>query len=189
MFQIENTIITEDLFKREFVCNLKVCKGKCCVEGDSGAPLLEEEKQILEDIYPIIQSYLTENGKKAIEQQGKYIIDQEGELTTPLINNKECAYITRKKDGTYLCAIEQAYNDQKNNWKKPISCHLYPIRVKDYKEFQAVNYHQWNICNSACQLGKELQTPLYKFLKEPLIRKFGKEWYNQIEIIAKEYYK
>jgi len=189
MFQVGKTIITEDLFEKEFVCNLKACKGICCVEGDSGAPLLEEEKKILDQIFDSIKSYLTPEGLEAIKKQGKYVIDQEGELTTPLINNKECAYVTQNEDGTYLCGIEKAYLDKKITWQKPISCHLYPIRVKDFVEFQAVNYNQWDICSAACELGKQLQVPLYKFLKEPLIRKFGTDWYQEIEIIAKEYYK
>ncbi len=189
MFQVGKTIITEDLFEKEFVCNLKACKGICCVEGDSGAPLLEEEKAILDRIYDTVKPYLTADGIAAIDKQGKYVIDKEGELTTPLINGKECAYVTQNEDGTYLCGIEKAYLDKKISWQKPISCHLYPVRVKDFVEFQAVNYNQWNICNSACELGKQLQVPLYKFLKEPLIRKFGADWYSEIEIIAKEYYK
>ena len=189
MFQVGKTIVTEDLFEEYFHCNLNVCKGICCVKGDSGAPLLEEEKAVLEQIYPAVKPYLTQEGIKAIEKQGKFVIDQEGELTTPLINGKECAYITQTADGIYHCGIEQAYNEGKIDWKKPLSCHLYPVRVKDFIEFQAVNYDRWDICKSGCELGKQLKIPLYKFLKEPLIRKFGKDWYNEIEIIAREYYK
>ncbi len=188
MFQIGKTIITEDLFEQEFVCNLNACKGLCCVEGDSGAPLLKEEKEILEHIYPVVKTYLTSQGIKAIEEQGKYVIDKEGELTTPLIKGKECAYVIKNSDGIYQCGIEKAFNDRKIHWQKPISCHLYPLRVKDFVEFQAVNYNRWDICNSACELGKKLRIPLYKFLKEPLIRKFGNDWYKEIEIIAREYY-
>lgn len=189
MFQIGKTIITDDLFEQEFVCNLQACKGICCVEGDSGAPLLEEEKAVLDHIYPEVLPYLTPEGIEAIEQQGKYVIDQDGDLTTPLINDKECAYVVQDENGIYQCGIEVAYNKGKINWQKPISCHLYPVRVKDYGEFQAVNYNQWNICSSACELGKQLQVPLFKFLKEPLIRKFGEDWYNEVEIIAREYFK
>jgi hypothetical protein len=188
MFQVGKTIITDDLFEKEFVCNLNACKGICCVEGDSGAPLLEEEKAILEQIYPKIKDYLTPKGIEAIEKLGKYVIDKDGDLTTPLINDRECAYVTQTEDGTYLCGIEKAYRDKKIDWPKPISCHLYPVRVKDYPEFQAVNYNQWDICDPACELGKQLQVPLYKFLKEPLIRKFGEDWYQEIEIIDREYF-
>jgi len=189
MFQVGKTIITEDLFEKEFVCNLKACKGICCVEGDSGAPLLEEEKAILDSIYSEVKPYLTDAGRKAIESQGKYVIDKQGDLTTPLINDKECAFVTQNEDGTYLCGIEKAFLDKKIDWQKPISCHLYPIRVQDFVEFQAVNYNEWDICSDACELGKQLQVPLYKFLKEPLIRKFGKDWYDEVAIIAREYYK
>ncbi len=188
MFQVGKTIITDDLFEKEFVCNLNACKGICCVEGDSGAPLLEEEKAVLDRIFETVKPYLTNEGIKAIEQQGKYVIDKEGELTTPLINGRECAYVTQNEDGTYLCGIEKAYLDKKIDWQKPISCHLYPVRVKDYVEFQAVNYNRWDICSAACELGKQLQVPLYRFLKEPLIRKFGADWYQEVEIIAREYY-
>jgi len=189
MFQIGKSIVSEELFEKEFVCNLQACKGMCCVEGDSGAPLLEEEKEILEKIYPVVREYLTKAGVKAIEQQGKFVIDKEGELTTPLINGKECAYVIQDNKGIYMCGIEKAYLDKKIDWPKPVSCHLYPVRVKDYVEFQAVNYNEWNICSSACELGKQLQVPLYRFLKEALIRRFGQDWYDEMEIIAREYYK
>jgi len=189
MFQVGKTIISDELFETEFVCNLNACKGMCCVEGDSGAPLLEEEKAVLDKIYPKVKPYLTPEGIKAIEEQGKYVLDMEGELTTPLVNGKECAYVTQNEDGTYLCGIERAFLDKKITWQKPISCHLYPVRVKDFPEFQTVNYNEWKICSSACELGKQLQVPLYKFLKEPLIRKFGEGWYNEVEIIAREYFK
>jgi hypothetical protein len=189
MFQIDNSIISDDIFKVEFVCNLQICKGMCCVKGDSGAPLINEEKKILDKIYPKIKPYLNKERKQAIEKQGRYVIDKEGELTTPLVNEKECAYVVYDENGVYACAIEKAYNDGKIDWQKPISCHLYPVRIKDYDGFIAVNYNQWDICKSACELGQQLKTPLFKFLKEPLIRKFGKKWYDELEIIAKEYYK
>jgi len=189
MFQIDKTLVTEDLFEKEFVCNLNACKGICCVEGDSGAPLLEEEKNILDSIYDKVKPYLSPEGIKAIEEQGKNIIDFQGELTTPLINGKECAYVVQDDNGMYHCGIEKAYNDKKIDWQKPISCHLYPVRVKDYSGFQAVNYDKWDICSSACELGKQLSVPLYKFLKEPLIRKFGEDWYKDIEEVANQYYK
>jgi len=188
MFQIGKAIISEELFEKEFVCNLQACKGMCCVEGDSGAPLLEEEKKILEKIYPEIQAYLSLEGKKTIEEQGKYVVDKEGELTTPLINGKECAYVVQDEKGIYVCGIEKAFLDGKIDWQKPVSCHLYPVRVKDYPEFQSVNYNEWNICSSACELGKQLQMPLYRFVKDALIRRFGKDWYEEMEIIAREWY-
>ncbi len=188
MFQVGKTIISDDLFEEEFVCNLADCKGICCVEGDSGAPLEEAEKEILERIYPIIKEYLTPEGIEAIEQQGKYVLDMDGDLTTPLINGRECAYVTKAENGTYLCGIEKAYREKKINWPKPVSCHLYPVRVKEFPEFQTLNYHQWDICSSACALGQSLKVPLYKFLKEPLIRKFGQDWYDEVCIIGEKYF-
>ncbi len=189
MFQIGETIVSEDLFLEEFTCNLKACKGICCVEGDSGAPLLEEEKAILDNIFDTVKPYLSPQGITAIQSQGKYVIDKEGELTTPLINGKECAYVVQDDEGTYLCGIEKAYLDKKIDWQKPVSCHLYPVRVKDFTEFMAVNYNRWDICSTACELGKQLKKPLYQYLKTPLIRRFGAGWYEEMEIIAREYYK
>ena len=189
MFQIGKTIVSEDLFLEEFTCNLKACKGICCVEGDSGAPLLEEEKAILDTIFDTVKPYLSSQGIAAIQSQGKYVIDKEGELTTPLINGKECAYVVQDDEGTYLCGIEKAYLDQKIDWQKPVSCHLYPVRVKDFTEFMAVNYNRWDICSTACELGKQLKKPLYQYLKTPLIKRFGAGWYEEMEIIAREYYK
>ncbi len=188
MFQVGKTIISDDLFEEEFVCNLADCKGICCVEGDSGAPLEEAEKEILERIYPSIKEYLTPEGIEAIEQQGKYVLDMDGDLTTPLIKGRECAYVTKAENGTYLCGIEKAYREKKINWPKPVSCHLYPVRVKEFPEFQTLNYHQWDICSSACTLGQSLKVPLYKFLKEPLIRKFGQAWYDEVCIIGEKYF-
>lgn len=184
MFQLGKTIVSEDIIQKEFVCNLAACKGACCVDGDAGAPLEANETKILEAIYPKVKPYLRKEGVEAIELQGPYIETQDGELETPLVNNAECAYVVFDKNETALCAIEQAYNAGAIDWKKPVSCHLYPIRVKDYSEFSAVNYHQWPICDDACVLGKELQVPVYRFVKEALIRKFGEDWYAQLEKVA-----
>jgi len=185
MFQLGKTIVSEEIFEKEFVCNLTACKGACCVDGDAGAPLTEEENKILEDIYPIIKSYLRPEGIKAIEEQGTWVVGSDGEFETPLINGADCAYVIFDGD-TALCGIEQAYNEGKVDWKKPISCHLYPIRIRDYSEFSAVNYHRWHICNDACILGKELAVPVYKFLKPALIRRFGEDWYSELEKVAEE---
>lgn len=188
MFQIGNTIVSDDVLEKEFVCNLTACKGQCCIDGDAGAPLDENETAILEDIYPIIKPYLRPEGIDAIENQGTWVVGEDGTFETPLINNKECAYVIF--DGpTALCGIEQAYNEGLVKWKKPISCHLYPIRIKEFSQFSAVNYNRWHICNDACTLGKELEVPVYKFLKEPLIRKFGESWYNELETVATEWQK
>lgn len=191
MFQLGKTIVSEDILEKEFVCNLSACKGICCVEGEAGAPLTQEEATLLQNITPLLEPYLRPEGIKAIQNQGAYIANSLDELETPLVQGKECAYVTFNNKGIACCGIEQAYNDGALNelaphFKKPISCHLYPVRVQDYSEFAAVNYHQWHICDDACTLGKELQVPVYKFLKEPLIRKFGEDWYLALEKVANE---
>ncbi|ATA75721.1 DUF3109 family protein [Capnocytophaga sp. H2931] len=184
MIQIGETIISEDIIENEFVCNLNTCKGACCIEGDAGAPIEDEELKILERIYPEVAPYLTEKGRESIENQGVYIKGEDGEWETPLIDNADCAYVVRNEKGWALCAIEQAYNDGKIDWKKPISCHLYPIRLQKYTSFTAVNYNRWHICSDACSLGKELQVPVYKFVKNALIRKFGEAWYEELELVV-----
>lgn len=185
MFQLGKTIVSEDILEKEFVCNLSACKGACCIDGDAGAPLLQEETAILEKIYPTVKPFLRPEGIAAIEAQGTWVKGNDGDLETPLIDNKDCAYVIF--DGqTALCGIEQAYNQGLIDWKKPVSCHLYPIRVKDFSSFQAVNYDRWDICSPACSLGKELEVPVYKFVKEALIRRFGIEWYEELEKVAKD---
>lgn len=186
MFQIGKTIVSDDILEKEFVCNLTACKGQCCIDGDAGAPLDKEETAILEEIYPVIKPYLRPEGIASIEENGAWVVGEDGDYETPLINNKECAYVIF--DGaTALCGIEQAYNEGLVKWKKPISCHLYPIRIKEYSQFSAVNYNRWHICDDACVLGKELEVPVYRFLKEPLIRKYGESWYAELELVAEEW--
>ncbi|WP_396212017.1 DUF3109 family protein [Flavobacterium sp.] len=185
MFQLGKTIVSEDILEKDFVCNLSACKGACCVDGDAGAPLSEEETKILAEIYPKVRPFLRKEGIEAIEKLGTSVIGTDGTLETTLINEKDCAYVIF--DGkTALCGIEQAYNQGEVSWKKPVSCHLYPIRVKDFTEFAAVNYDRWDICDDACTLGKELQVPIYIFVKEALIRKFGEDWYSELEKVAAE---
>ena len=189
MIQIDDKLISEDLFSEEFVCNLAKCKGICCVEGDAGAPLDEDETKILDEIYPKIKSYLRPEGIQAIEEQGTYTLDFEGDLVTPLVNNAECAYVIFDKKGYTKCAIEKAYEDGVIDWQKPISCHLYPIRITEYSNFSAINYHEWDICSDACTLGKELGVKVYQFLKKPLIRKYGEEFYQTLSEAAEEWEK
>ena len=186
MFQIDKTLISEELISKSFVCNLSACKGACCIEGQAGAPLEEEEIKILENDFEAIKPFLSDEGLEAIENQGKFIKTKDGELETPLVKNKECAYVVFNPNGTNSCGIENAYKAKKINWKKPISCHLYPVRVKNYSEFSAVNYHEWRICGSACNHGDDLKIPIYKFVKEALIRKFGQKWYAELESTAKQ---
>lgn len=187
MFQLGKTIVSEEIIEKDFVCNLSACKGACCVDGDAGAPLELDETKILETIYPKVKPFLRKEGIAAIEAQGAFITTEKGEHETPLIDGADCAYVFFDKKGTALCAIEEAYNQGEVDWKKPVSCHLYPIRVKDYTEFSAVNYHKWEICDDACTLGKELQVPVYKFVKQALIRKFGEDWYMELEKVAEKH--
>ena len=189
MIQIDDKLISEDLFSEEFVCNLAKCKGICCVEGDAGAPLDEDETKILDEIYPKIKPYLRPEGIQAIEEQGTYTLDFEGDLVTPLVNNAECAYVIFDEKGYTKCAIEKAYEDGVIDWQKPISCHLYPIRITEYSNFSAINYHEWDICSDACTLGKELGVKVYQFLKKPLIRKYGEEFYQTLSESAEEWEK
>lgn len=187
MFQLGKTIISEDILEKEFVCNISACKGTCCIDGEAGAPLEEDELKTLMDIYPKVKPYLRKEGIEAIENQGLFTYS-DGEYETPLIDGKDCAYVIFEGE-TALCGIEKAYRENEIDWKKPISCHLYPIRIMTYSEFSAVNYHHWPICNDACTLGKELQVPVYKFVKEALIRKFGEDWYAELEKVGNDFHK
>lgn len=180
MIVIDKTCISDDIADKMFVCDLEKCKGACCVEGDLGAPLEKEELPILRRIYTKVKPYLSEAGKKVIKKQGFYIKDYEGDYSTPTIGNRECAYAIYDERGILKCAIEQAYLDGKIDFKKPISCHLYPIRITKYDDYHAINYDRWDICNPACKHGQALGVPLYKFLKEPLIRQYGEVWYNEL---------
>jgi hypothetical protein len=180
MIVLDKTVISDDVAENFFVCNIEKCKGACCVEGDMGAPLEEEEVSIIEDIYETVKPYLSEEGIKAIEEQGTWVIDEDGDFSTPTIGNRECAYAVYDDNKTLHCGIERAYYDGKTDWKKPISCHLYPIRITKYEEYDALNYDRWSICSDACSLGSTLGIPVYKFLKEPLIRKYGEDWYTRL---------
>jgi hypothetical protein len=187
MIVLQHTVISDDIKEKFFVCNLDKCKGACCVEGDLGAPLAEDELQLLSDNYEHIKPYLSESGREAIAEQGLFIKDWEGDFSTTTIGDRECAYAIYDENLTLKCGIEQAYLDGKTNWKKPISCHLYPIRITKYDGFEALNYDKWQICNAACSFGSDLGVRVYQFLKEPLIRKYGPAWYRELEeLIAEE---
>lgn len=179
MIQVGNKIISLDVFEKHFICDLNACKGACCVDGDAGAPLLDEEVTILEDIYEKIKPYMAQKGIDVVDEVGVAVLDIEGEVTTPLVNNRECAFVIEEK-GISKCAIEKAYYDGKVEFKKPISCHLFPIRIQEYRDFDAVNYEEIKICAPACKCGSELEVPVYAFLKEPLIRKYGEVWYKEL---------
>ncbi len=181
MIEIQHTLVHEDVITENFVCHLDKCKGACCVEGDSGAPLEKTELKVLEEIYQEVKPYMTLKGIETVESAGTWVRDFEGDYTTPCVDtNKECAYVIWE-NGITKCAIEKAYLEGRIQWKKPISCHLYPIRITEYPEFDVLNYDRWNICHPACGFGDKLKIPVYAFLKEPLIRKYGEEWYDELE--------
>jgi len=181
MIKIEDKLVADYIIQKDFVCNLSACKGACCVKGDAGAPVEESEIQILEDVYQDVKPYLREEGIQAIEEQGKITRSSFGEPETPLVNGQECAYVTFDEKGTALCGIEKAYRDKKIDFKKPVSCELYPIRMTKLTSVIALNYDRWEICDPACRLGDELKIPIYKFTKNALERKFGQEWYQKLE--------
>jgi len=187
MFQLGKTIVSEEIIENDFVCNLNACKGACCIDGDAGAPLEDKETEILVDIYAKVKPFLSKEGIAVIEEKGAFVKGDDGEWETPLINGSACAYVIFDKNKIAKCGIEEAYNQGKINWKKPVSCHLYPVRIKEYTELTAVNYHKWQICDPACSLGEELKVPIYKFVKEALIRKFGADWYAELEEVAQEH--
>lgn len=180
MISIGKTIISEEVIKKEFSCDLHACYGECCVQGDSGAPLEEEEIGIIEDALDDIIPYMTKAGIEVAKLKGVFDYDEDGEYVTTLVEEKECAFVYFEKNIAF-CSIEKAYLEGKINYRKPISCHLYPIRISKYADFEAINYHKWDICDLAILKGKKEQIPLYKYLKEPLIRKYGKDWYRQLE--------
>jgi len=181
LIELDNTLISSDLFKEHFVCDLSKCKGACCVEGDLGAPLTKDELEILDNEYDKIAPYLAKEGKEVIEKEGKYVLDEDGDFSTPLINGKECAYVVYDENKMLKCGIEQAWKDGATNFQKPISCHLYPVRVeKLYGGMEALNYDVWPICNDARACGDKLKVPIYKFVKSALLRKFGQKWYNNL---------
>jgi hypothetical protein len=187
MIVIDDKLISDDVVSENFVCNLNACTGACCWEGDFGAPLEEEELQILENIYPNVKPYLTDEGIAAIEGHGFYqwFKDMKGYGTT-LIANKACAYLTYEATGIAKCGIEKAYEEGKIAFQKPISCHLYPIRIELDERIgtEIINYDRWKICSPACTLGAELKVPVYQFLKEAIERKYGEDFYNQLDATA-----
>jgi hypothetical protein len=187
MILLENTIVSEDILEKNFICNLSACKGACCIEGDSGAPITQDELEILEAELENIKPYLTAVSLEAIKTQNFWEKDTDGDLVTTCLPTGECNFSLRDEAGMLKCGIEQAYRDGKASIQKPLSCHLYPIRISNVGEFEALNYHRWDICKPACKLGEEHQVAVYQFLKEPLIRKFGADWYNELDEIAKQW--
>jgi hypothetical protein len=186
MLRIDNNIISLDILEKKFKCDLEHCKGHCCRYGDSGAPLTSAEVKVLNEIQSTVLPYLRESGKKAIAEMGSSVIDFEGENVTPLVGNEECAYAIVESD-IFLCGIERAWSEGKISFRKPLSCHLFPVRMKQYRDFLAVNYQELALCMAARQRGKDENIYAYQFLKEPLIRALGEEVYGQICIAAEEF--
>lgn len=186
MFQIDDTIVSSSLVEEKFACDLQACMGCCCRYGDSGAPLLPGEALILEKVWLHIRPFLRPEGITTIEEKGTSHTDMEGDIVTPLIGNEECAYSVIE-NGIFGCGIEEAYTAGEISFRKPLSCHLFPVRIKNFTDFRAVNYEEWSVCRPALKAGERDGTYLYRFLKEPLIRAFGNEWYNKLLFAAKEY--
>ena len=188
MIIVGHTLVSEDLFEEQFVCDLNACKGACCVEGESGAPLEKEELLHIEDNLDAVRPFMRAEGIRALYEKGAYTIDSDGDFVTSLVGEHgECVFVTFDEKGIAKCALEQAYNAGATSWKKPISCHLYPVRLARLTDYVAVNYHRWQVCEPACACGKSLKVPVYRFLKEPLIRQFGEEWYAELEEIASQW--
>jgi hypothetical protein len=185
----DKALVSLDVIEEQFLCDLNACKGACCWEGDAGAPVEPEELQILDRIYDAVKPYLLPEGIDAIEEQGKYTIEPppyEG-YSTPLVDGGACAYMTVDAVGIARCGIEQAYRDGKIDFPKPISCHLYPIRIRDFRGVEALEYDRWSICSAACTAGKKAKLSVYEFLKTPIIRKYGQDFYNELEAVAEDW--
>jgi len=197
MIAVKNTLISDEILSKKFVCDLNACKGACCVEGEAGAPLDEKETLILEEIFEQVKPFMNKDSIKTIEKKGTWVKNDANEFETPLnTKNKHCAYVVFDENTVPAgrqeiakCAIEIAHKAGKINFQKPVSCHLYPIRIKDMKSYLALKYEKWEVCKPALACGAKLEVPVYKFLKQPLIRKFGKEWYKELELIASEWEK
>ena len=188
MIAIDNILVSDEVVQQHFVCDLQKCKGGCCVDGDAGAPLAAEEMEKLNQVFDAVEPYLTAEGKKIIQQTGRYQYDKFFGWVTPTISNGMCAYGYKDATGVVKCSIEQAYNDRKTDWKKPISCHLFPIKMahSENGKYEYVNYEpRETLCAPACKLGTSLKVPVYIFLKEPLIRKFGVSFYDILKATAK----
>ena len=183
MLDIQKTVVSLDLLERYFVCDLSACKGACCIKGDAGAPLTEEEIDLLENIVEDILPFLDEEGKAMIAKKGVFEIDVDGDKGTALLENGRCSFALVDENGMVSCGIEKAERAGKVNFKKPISCHLYPVRITEHEAYDAVNYNKWDICKPACDCGAKLNVPLYRFLKEALSRKYGNDWYEELEVI------
>lgn len=186
MVQVGDVIVSFDVFREKFLCDLDACKGVCCIEGDAGAPVELEEVEKLEEVLPVIWDELSPKARTVIDKQGVVYTDQEGDLVTSIVNGKDCVFTCYDERGYCYCAIEKAFREGRCNFYKPISCHLYPIRIGNCGPYKALNYNRWNICKAAVALGEKKGMAVYQFLKEPLIRRFGEDWYTELELVAEE---
>lgn len=187
MIQIDDALVGLDIIERCFICDISQCKGACCIEGDSGAPLEEEELEELQKVLPEIWDDLLPEAQEIIRKHGVAYIDSDGDIVTSIVQGKNCVFTCYDEAGVCKCAIEKAYREGRVSFYKPVSCHLYPIRITQYRDYRAVNYDRWKICKCAEALGTNEGVPVYRFLKEPLIRKFGEAWYNELEQCAEEW--
>ena len=184
MIEIDDKIVSADLLRECFACDLTQCKGICCVEGNAGAPLEMDEVDVLEEEWENYRPYMTPEGIEAVERQGFMVVDPDGGYTAPLVDDAECAFSCEENGITY-CAIERAWKEGKTSFRKPISCHLYPIRLASFSNGSiGLNYHRWEVCRPACECGKRLGIPVYRALKEPIVRRFGEDFYHQLEAAA-----
>ena len=187
MLQIQNALVSLDVIEKFFVCNLDKCLGECCIEGDAGAPITEQEYAQLKEILPEVYADLLPAARQRIDEAGVAYVDEEGDLVTQIVEGRNCVFTCYGEGGMCMCAIEKAYREGRIDFYKPISCHLYPLRLTDYSSFTAVNYHSWKICKAAEVLGRAKGVRVYQFLKEPLIRRFGKEWYDELLLACEAY--
>jgi len=186
LVEIDDKIVSTDLFSEKFVCDLGKCKGACCVKGNGGAPLTEKEVKLIEDNLEQIKPFMSEKGIQTIKDEGVYYLDEEDAPATKLIDKKECCFVYFDNSNTAKCSIETAYKSGEIDFNKPQSCHLYPIRIKEFTEFTALNYEEWDICAPACSLGQSLKVPVYKFLQEPITRVFGSSFFDELSKIDLE---
>ncbi len=188
MIEHEGTLISEDVFEERFVCDLNACKGACCVQGESGAPLEKDEAALLKELWPNIRPFIPEKGIKAVAEQGTSVVDMDGDLVTPLVGEAgECAYTVFNEQGIATCGVELAWKAGKIPFRKPISCHLYPIRITKLKFHDGLNYHRWPICAPACACGASLNVPVFRFVKDALVRRYGEDWFTGLEKVHREW--
>ena len=186
MIQIDDTIISIDCLSEKFCCDLEACKGACCIEGDAGAPVELEEVAQLEEALPVVWNELSAAAQAVIDRQGVVYTDEDGDLVTSIVHGKDCVFTCYDSCGNCFCALEKAYREGRSSFYKPTSCHLYPIRIKKIGDMTALNYHRWDVCRMAVEKGRQLNLPVYRFLKEPLVRRFGEAWYQELESAVEE---